>query len=909
MFISADVEAQSYRISGSIYDAESGEALTGASVVLFSLPDSTIAAGVSADQQGQFSLRDVEPGEYKLRATYLGYQRYIKSVEIEDEDLDDLEIRLLQDMVMFQELTVTARRPAVQVRGDTTQYNADSYALNPNAMAGDLISRMPGFIIQDGQLHAQGEEVQRVLVDGEEFFGRDAMVALQNLPAELVDNIEVFNRQSDQARFTGFSVDEGERTVNIVTKEDKNHGRFGRANTGYGTEDRYLGSGNYNRFQGSRRLSVVGMTNNIDQRNLSSEDLSGIAEASDGGGRGRRGGSARDFRMRGGSEGISSVNSTGINYIDNWNDTWKVNASYFFNQNENVNDRHLERRYISGTAEDQFYDEDTYNTSEEYSHRFNMRMEYDPDDDHSFIFTPSANFRNSQQTRTLSAFTQDPQQNLINQVASENRNQGSGFDLSAGLLYRHRFDTEGRTLSANVNTSWDDRSGTRFQFDENFYFDEFQSNRLTDQQRETVDGGFSISTDVTFTESIGENSQLRFSYRPSYDRNESIRDTYSFDEQTGAYTRLDTTLTNRYDNQVFTHRPTAGFRYRGESYNFNVNLAYQYRQLDGTQVFPEAHRTSQGWHSVLPDATFQYRFSRDSNIRLNYNTNTRIPSAGQLQDVIDNSDPLRFSAGNPDLNEQYNHRTSLRYRKSRSEDGASLSAMASFTSTVNHIGNRTIVADQPTTLDNGIELGRGARFTQPDNIGNAYNFRAFVSRGTPIDLISSNLSFHGGYNFSRTPSMLNEQRNLADNQSVNSRISISSNISDRIDFNVSYGGSYHFVRNSIRPEMDNNYFRGRGSMEFNLLPWRGLVIGGEMDLNHYVGLGDDFNQSVIYWNQYLGYRFLEEESLEVRFSIYDILAQNDNINRSISEDYIQDYRTNVLSRYALITLRYNFRSF
>jgi hypothetical protein len=902
-------QAQSYSVSGTVYSSEGGstETLQGANVQMFALPDSLFFGGTSTQAEGTFRINNVHPGVYLMRISFLGFSVETKDVEVSDENIEGLEFHLQPADHQLEDLEVIARRPRVEVRGDTTAFHAGGYQTNRDASVQDLVTRMPGFMIEDGNIMAQGEEVMSVLVDGEEFFGEDAALTLQNLPAEIVEQIEVYDRESDQAQFTGFRDGNTRRTINIVTRDGMNNGQFGRANSGYGSQTRYMAGGNYNYFNGSQRLSFVGMSNNVNQQNFSSEDLLGISEAAGSGG-GRWNRPERNFRV-GNQSGISAVNSAGVNYNDRWNDSWRVNASYFFNMAGNTHDLNRERLYLSGFSADQRYDEVARNTSDNYNHRFDMRMEHTIDDRRSFIFAPRISAQSNNSLRTVDGFTLDHNRLLMNEILRENSSDQTAYDVSGFLLYRHRFETRGRTFSANVRANHSDRTGERYQFDESIHFDETDQVIINDQRTDIVTGGNRLSGNLSYTEPVTERTQMMISYQPSLNRDESFQDVFRFDEATASYSLIDTTLTNRYQNHIVSNRFRGSYRFRGESYNANISLSWQHTAMDGEQTFPQLADIDQAWQNFLPDASFQYRFGRRSNIRFNYRTDTRNPSVRQLQDVIDNSNPLRMSTGNPDLNQQYSHNLSARLRHTNPEKGSSVSAFISFNITEDYIGNRTFIAQSDTRLGEGIILARGGRLISPDNIGSATNFRTNLNRSMPVDLLSSNLSLSAGINFSQRPSYIDDERNITDNTRLSSGLNLSSNISERVDFRVSYNANYNIVENSIRPELNNNYYAGRAAGVFNLMPWRGLVLASDLNLRHYEGLGDDYNRSNIYWNGSLGYKFLENEAAEFRVTLFDILAQNDSVNRSISEDYIEDYRSNVLTRYFIMTLSYNFRAF
>jgi len=903
------LHAQSRTVSGTISTDDNGTEtpLAGTNIRLLSLPDSTMAGGATTDRDGLFEIGNVVPGRYLLQITYLGYEPVNRPLNLEEANAENLSIRLEPSALRLSELQIVSRRPRVEVEGDTTRFHASGYQTNPDASAEDLVRRMPGFMLQDGRLQAQGEDVERVLVDGEEFFGEDAALTLRNLPAEMIDQIELFDRRSEQSRFTGFDDGSGQRTLNVVTREGLNRGQFGRIGSGYGTDTRYSATGTYNYFAGPQRVTLLGMSNNVNQLNFSQQDLEGVSQGQ-GGGRGRGGGNTGDFRI-GGQSGVSSVYSAGVNYNDRWSDNWRVNSSYFFNLVDNVTDQQLNRQYLTGFSQDQLYDQMTHRESDNYNHRFNMRLEHNLDERRSFIFTPRLQAQRSNSSRLQEAMTFDEGKRPLNEVTSINRTDDLGFDFTGNLLYRHRFETRGRTFSANLSSSVNDETGERFQFDESLYFGNDPNRILTDRQVELFTGGQRYSADFSWTEPAGERGQVMLSYQPSWSLNHSVQDAFRFEEETGSYSRPDTSLSNRYENKVWSQRGRTGYRISGERSNIDLNLSLQHTRLKGEQVFPYRFDTSESWFHLLPGASFRHRLEGGASIQLSYNTSTRIPSARQLQNVIDDSDPLRLTTGNADLDPQLDHRLSMRYRAAGAETGRSTLLFVSMGYSQNHIGSTTFIAQSDTLLQEGIVLGRGGRLIAQDNLGDSWSLRTFVNRSVPFDLISSNISLFTGVSYSRIPSEIDQSRNYGKNIGLNGGFNLSSNISPEVDFRLSYRASYNVVQNSIRPELDNNYYTGRAFVNLNLLPWNGLILAGNLNYQHYEGLGDDFNRSTVFLNAALGYKFLENRAAEIRFSVYDLLAQNDNVNRTLSDDYIQDMRSNVLSRYALITFSYNFRSF
>lgn len=910
---------------GKVIDSSTNEPLPGANISLLSASDSTFFRGTTTAEDGTFSFPRIRPARFIVNVSFVGYHRDSRIINLSEGNISGLVIGLVPDNVQLDELQLTAIAERMEVRGDTIAFNADAFKVNPDATAEDLVRRMPGITVEEGRVQSQGEDVRRVLVDGTEFFGDDATAALRNLPAEIIQQVEVFDRMSDQSRFTGFNDGNTELTLNIRTRPGMNHGRFGRASVSGGTEQRYMGGGNINFFDGPQRLSVIGLTNNMNQQNFAMEDLAGVAQpparggfGGGGGGRGMMGGggwgqwggggAAREF-LSAQQSGVSSVHSFGLNYTDRWNDSWNVNGSYFFNATDNSNNQSLERRFLTGLEADNLYDEASFAASDNFNHRFNARMEYTLDERNSFIFTPRGSFQLNDQRQFISGQTVASDLSPVNQIQNNFVSDNFSYNLSGSILYRRSFEKRGRTVSLNLSSNVSERDGNQLQNGETIFFDDLLRNDLFNQNTEIRSIGRTFSADLQVTEPITQRSQLLFGYTPQISTDISRRDLYQFNEVTQSHDILDNNLTSRFESDVITHRLSSGYRIGNQRFNANANLAYQYTTISGEQTIPVVAQTDKSYHNILPRAMVMYNFSRSSNMRIFYNTNTRSPSAIQLQNVVDNSNPLQLTGGNPDLDQQYTHSLNLRFRRANSEKGTAFLSFVGFNYTTNHIGNTTFVAQADTVIAQGITMGRGARLITPANTGNSWNVRSFFNYSLPFTLIRSNLNLFTGATYSQVPVEVNQQTAENKNLGLNAGFSISSNISPNVDFSLSYRSTYNIVDNSLNPELDNNYYTGRGRFAFTLTPKGRFVISSELNVTHYEGLSDDFNLDTWFWNASLGYKFLKNNAGEVRFTVVDILAQNNSINRIIEDNYIEDVRSNVLSRYAMLTFTYNFRTF
>ncbi len=462
--------------------------LIGANVLVRGLAADSMKSGAAADADGRFSIAGLPAGRYELTVSFLGYQTLRRPLTLSGGVPVALgTLTLAAGGVALKGVEVTGRAAAAVQKGDTAQFNAGSYKTNPDANAQDLITKMPGVTVDPstGRVQAQGEQVQRVLVNGKEFFGNDPDAVLKNIPAEVIDKIQVYDRSSDQAQFTGFDDGNQQKTINIVTRPQFRNGQFGRVVAGYGPQDdRYRLNGNLNSFKGKQRLSVVAQSNNVNEQNFGTEDLLGVVGTSRqsggqgqnqrgqgggrvGGGRGQSGpggNAAADFLVSP-QGGITRTHAVGLNYADAWGSKTDVTGSYFFNLADNTARTALLRRFVPTTdvPADLRYSENALATSRNLNHRFTGRLEHKFDSLNSLVWRPSFSMQRNSGTNDLAGRTfeaADASESTQGDNASNYRSALTGLTGSNQLLYRRRFASRrGRTLSVGLNTTYNTKDG------------------------------------------------------------------------------------------------------------------------------------------------------------------------------------------------------------------------------------------------------------------------------------------------------------------------------------------------------------------------------------------------------------------------------------------------------------------
>lgn len=901
--------AQTSIVKGTILDKTDNSPLVGVTVLLTNPKDSTQKLGTITDIYGHFELDKVAKNNYILNVHYIGYSVFTKTLSVLGNTNVET-IKLEATATLLQTTTIKAQQIAAQQNGDTTNFNAGAYKTNPDATAEDLIKKMPGITTDGGTIKSNGEEVKKVLVDGKPFFGDDPNATIKNLPADIIDKIQVFDKLSEQSQLTGFDDGQGVKAINIVTKKGKKNGRFGKVYGGYGfrdeklTDNLYIAGGNINLFNGDRRISIVALTNNINQQNFNADDLIGTGSSSTGGG--RRGGGS-NF-MVGQQNGITTTNSIGINYSDQWSKKLKISGSYFFNNTSNTSINSLTRNYFTTKDNNLLYKE--YNTSsiKNTNHRVNLRLEYDIDSFNTIIFTPNISFQHNESNRTLDGKTNKKDSTEINNTNNKNNSDNNGYNLNASILYQHKFAKKGRTISLNINAQNNNRSGLGSNYAFNKYLiDTSYTTTLLDQQYDLQSNGTNISGSLNYTEPISKYGQLMINYSPSVSNNQSDKATMN-NNGLGEYIKLDTNYSNKYNNDYKTQKGGISYRYHNKKINYFVGLNYQNAFLDGSQQFPSSFQLSRSFSNLLPNAMFNIRFSKTENIRLMYRTSTDAPSISQLQDVIDNTNSLLLRTGNRDLQQAYQHTLTIRYGNTNSKTSRSFFVYAYGNIVQDYISTQNIT-DPNYAAANGFHLLPGSQISRPINMGGYYSSRTFITYGIPIKLIKSNLNLNAGFNYNNTPALVNNLKNIAKNYAYNGSLVISSNISENIDFTLSYSGNYTVVKNSLQKQSDNNYYNQTTSLNLNYIFLKGFVFNTSLNHNLYNGLSQGFNQEYLLWNASIGYKFLKDKSFDVRVYAYDILNQNRSITRTVTETYIEDNSTNILQRFFMLRLTYTLRKF
>ena len=905
------------KFTGQVIDGAAKTPMIGANVLIKTVTDSLLRGTVTG-ADGRFEIARPFIPEVKVEITFLGYKTITK-IHSMREPVELGELILLEDTKVLGEVLVQGVSVVGEQKGDTTSFNANAFKTQTNAQAEDLIRKMPGITFQGGQIQAQGEQVQKILVDGREFFGSDPNIALRNLPADAIDRVEVLDQRSDQSRLTGFDDGSYTKTINIILRSDKKNGSFGRTYAGYGNDDRYAAGGSVNFFKGDQRISVLGLFNNINQQNFSSQDLAGLtANAAAGAGRGGPmggmggggfgggqwgGGGGNSNFLVGNSGGIVTTNAMGLNYSDKWGKKVNVTGSYFFNNTANSLRQITNRETVVNANLRQFYEENLINTVKNNNHRANARIEADLNEKNSIVLTPSLSFQDNSTFSDRDALTRNSLGDSLSALRSISNATTKAVNLSNNLTYRYKFDKKGRTLSTEVFTAWSNRDQDS---DLLAASREFRRNLVDTATQETysLNEGFNYRVNLTFTEQLSKNAIGTFGYQVGNNATASDQKTYQIDEERKAL--LDTALSNEFDNKFITQRLRSGYAYNKDAWSVNVNMDYQNARLNNEAFFPVPGTFNRSFNNILPSANLNYR-NRETGFswRVRYRTSTNEPSVSELQNVVNNQNPLNLRVGNPDLGQSYNHNIFANISKINLEKSRTLFLFVTHSVTSDFIGNSTFLTTRDTLINNEILLRSGGQLSRPVNLDGNIRSSFFLTYGAPLKKLKTQFNINTRVSFNRTPGLINGVSNLNDNTTLSQGLTFNSNISQNVDFSISTTGSYNIVNSSLQQNLNNNYYQQESTMRLYFSSKNGkFFMGNNVAHSLYSGLSEGFNQNFWLWNMEGGFRFAKNNKAEIKAVLFDVLNQNNSISRTISDVAVTDVFTNVLTRYGMITFTY-----
>jgi hypothetical protein len=895
-------------VKGVVYDTASKRGLAYATISVVNAKDSTLVTFTRADSTGKFKLSSLEKGKYLLSSSYVGFIPVWRSVEIgKDGEEIDLGKLNMTDVLNSGNVTVVARRPPVTINNDTVEFNTENFKTQPNAVVEDMLKKLPGVTVDnDGTVRVNGQRVNRVLVNGKEFFTGDPKMATKNLDADAVDKVQVFDKKSDRAEFTGVDDGQSEKTINLKLKKDRNNAVFGKVSAAAGTDKRYDAQTNINKFNGDQQMSFIGMGNNTNKQGFSISDIlnfSGDMSRSM-----RSGGGGISINMGGGgdnnglpitgagqnAQGVATTFAGGLNYNDTWNNRkTDFNASGMGSNIDLRTDRVTNQHYIiPGNEYNYVSNSSTARTSKQQ--RVNMMIDSKIDSFNSFKFTPTFTTQQSDSRSTSSYSSTRIDGTKINDGSTDNSSHSDAFNFGGNALFRKRFQKKGRTISSNVSLAYNDskQDGSLYTRLTSYAAGIPIKDSLTNQKnrREAVTRSFGAN--VVYTEPIGKRSLLEFSAYYNANIGDSKRITYDYVAASGKYDKMNTTQSNDFKSEYTFTGGSLSFRSNLKKVNLTVGSSLQEARLYSANN-TLGNVIKQSFTDALPNASIQYRLTSSRTLSVNYSTSTTQPTTTQLQPVLDVSSPINTYKGNPDLKRSYGQSVSLNYFSSNMYTQRNFFAFISASKTDNAI----VTSETYNTVNT-------TRESMPVNANGNYMVFGSLNAGFMMKKIKSRIDLGLGTNLIHNISFLNGARNEIENFSVSPNLSYNFTLENKLDIQATGRLNISKAKYSLQPMLSSNYLQQVYGFDMtNYLPG-GLVLNNNFNYTINSGRADGFNTTVGYWNASIAKSFLKNKRAEIKLSAYDLLNQNQGISRNANSNYLEDTRYNVLQQY--FTLGFTF---
>jgi hypothetical protein len=833
----------------------------------------------------------------------VGFESYYQPLQItgRTNPVNVGEIELSDGAFELGEAVVMGKAPEVVVRNDTIEYNADSYKVTEGSVLEDLLKKMPGVeVSSDGTITINGKQIKKIMVDGKEFFSDDPNVASKNLPADMIEKLQVLDRKSDMTRMTGFDDGEEETIINLTIKPGMKQGWFGNAFAGYGSQDRYEGNAMINRFVNNDQVTLMGGLNNTN--NMGFSDLASSMFQGGGGGAG-------GFRFMGGGSGITTSGNTGLNFGKEFEKTLMLNGNIRYSHSENnATNKSFEQRLLRGDTTQYTSETDTRNRANN-NMGGNLRLEWKPDTLTTLIFRPNFNYSESHSWETGDYVTlqgYDPghtgRRDTLNVGDARTSSDGQGYNLSATLEVSRKLNPQGRVLSLSLSGGYNTSDENGMNYSNTHYFGEENAYRdlLIDQQYRYENTGYNYRAYLSWVEPLGRNNFLQATYNVNSRRQEALKYTYTRpDTDTlGLYTELDTAYSKSYRNDFISQRASLSFKAQRAKYNVTIgmNLDPSYSKSENFVGDEILSTLSRSVVNLSPMAQFNYLFSRQTNLRVDYNGRTSQPSMTQLQPVADVSNPNNTVIGNPDLSPRYTNDLSIRFQKFIPEQQTAFMLMFNGDYIVNDI-----VSDV-TNISSGI------RQTTYANVDGNYSGNLRFMMNTPLKNRKFSINSMTMASYDNSNAFIDGEKSTNRSLVLMERAGIDfrSNLIDLgINGNIRYNNSSY----SLQP--DNNQKTFNYGMGGNTVVYLPLSFKLESDIAYSTnsGYSSGFQQNEVMWNASASKSFLKGNQATLRFKIYDILQQRSNISRNVTATGYTDSEYNTLNSYFIVHFIYRFSVF
>lgn len=905
-------------IKGTVIDTV-GAPLPFSSVLLLIPQDSTLVTYALADDKGNFTFKNVQRQPYLLKATFVSYLPYQELITPTEEATLNVGNVALKPLIreLYEVVIRTAKAP-ISIKGDTIEYDASKFKVPPGSTVEDLLRKLPGVeVLQDGTINAQGEAVRQVTVDGKRFFGGDPKMATKNLGADAVKKVQIYNGKSEQAKLTGIDDGKREKSMNLELKEEAKKGGFGKVTAGVGTNERAMLTGNYNKFDAKNQFSIVGFGNNVNQTGMSFDDYQDFrgsnafqgnddADFGFGGGSGMRyfsfGGDDDDsFSIPIGGEpgdGFSNNAAGGVNYNYNHKKT-ELSSSYFYNQTRQTLDAVQFRENFLNN--DQSFINNTRSSQVNFSgnHRASLRASKELDSLNTI--TVITNGRLSNRDANLNSFQEFVRQGQTNnRTTIDNSSNRLSYAFIGTGIYRKKFDKKKRNfaVSGTYNVSNADNEARQNSVNEFLQTTDFNGfvqaiNQLNTTNNKTNE----LKSSLLFIEPLGDKFYWETFYNFSL-RNDEV-DRSVFDRLDVGDTRNDD-LSRFFTNEILYNRVGSGIRYSHKGLNLSAGVAAQQFDIAGdvsaTNGGPIIATIDRRYQSIVPNAGVSYSMKNNRYLYIDYSGNVTAPRVNDLQPVIDNSNPLFITEGNPDLKPETRHQINGSFNQFNPANFTNVFFNINYSYNVNQvIYNQTVDPVELITT------------TKPINITGGENIGSYLSFGFPLKKTKATLNLNGNVNYGKYLSFINDVLNTTntDNYNIGARLSLTP--VDWFTFYLSTDWGVGNTEYSINTAQNQQILNSTYSGEMNIQLPKGLYFSTNLNYQTYKNERFGFDQKLPIWGAAIWKQLGEKQRSELRLSAYDILNKNEGISQNASQNFVSTRQVETLAQYFMLSYTYNMR--
>lgn len=913
IFFTTIVSAQKNgSVKGIAFDTISKQTVAGATITVLEKKDSSLVTFTMAGNDGRFTVTGLANGEYRLMVSHINYYNSNTYFKISDENKSaDLGNLVMNDKSkVLEEVVIAAEAPPVTLVGDTIQYNAGSFKVQPNANVEQLLKKLPGVKVEkDGTIKAQGEKVTKVLVDGKEFFGNDPKIATKNLPADAVDKVQVYDKQSDQAQLTGFEDGNSEKTINLKLKKDKKKGMFGKVNAGAGNKERYEGKFNLNSFKGARQFSAIGMGNNTNAEGFSFMDILNFTGELARMQKGMSGGggdinisvssddaAALGMNVGGSNSGINTAWGGGLNYNNIIGNKLDFQSNYFYNRLNPNRESHVQRQYFLPDSS-YYYNQNSFSDNLNNSHRFNLNTLYQIDSFNSIRITPSFSYQKTNNRSKTDYQTLSEDRLLTNEGFSNNTAANEGYNFRNDIIWSKRFKRKGRTFSLTLQTSLNESNGDgSLSSINNFYNPNgtlLRRDTLNQLNNSTSDMK-SYNVRAVYTEPLWRRSLLELSAGKSNSKSTAQKETFDYNKNNGKYDKLNNFLTNDFENTYGYSNAGLRIRTQRKKYNYSIGANWQLADLEGKIISDTKDSLiSKTFRNILPNARFQYNFSRFKSVSVNYSTSTNQPSMAQLQPVPDNSNSLNIKEGNPDLKQEYTHAIQTRVNLINPYKNKNLFLFMNMQSTQNKIVNYDSINQE------------GIKRTRPVNVNGVYNLNSQLSYSMPARFLKGSIELSTSAGVFKTKQFINGVGNNIRTITIGPDIRIDMNPTDKLNLALGAGLNYNKTKYSLQSALNTDYLSQDYSASVDWELPKGFFMSTDFMYTINSQRAAGFNTKVPLWNASISKQMLKFNRGELKFSARDLLNRNVGISRNTNNNYIEDSRVLTQRQFFLLSFTYS----